>query len=237
LPAPALVGSLTCPDGSSWLFLQDLGDRHLVATTLVDAMALAEMLGHLHSIARAAGASQVPARSLGELAASMMSSAACLRDACTADREQRSLRRELATDLELLAGAWGWLEDSMRGVPDVLTHGDVATKHVRRTPAGQIALIDWAEAAWSSPAVDAHYLAYLPERATGRYVETLERGSFRTNVEIGRLVLVGRTIRVLDGISWACMRLSSGRSARAARQLNWYRDELRSCIDGLEVAA
>jgi len=244
LTVPRYFGSCRQSDGSTWLFVEDVGDCRLSDQTPEHRRLAAHWLGQLHRSAaddpRAARLPDVgPGRYLGSLRAGREGVRRNLgnRALTTADR---TVLAGLLEQLDAVESLWPVIERACEGLPVTLVHGDFRPKNVRIRDAHQgtaLYALDWEMAGWGVPAADLASAfgpgmtvpidpeAYL-ETVRGRWPE-LDEGALR------RLSILGRIFQALAGAEWASASLifeSDRHLIRPVGSMRVYRNHLGEAL-------
>ncbi len=214
LTAPRYLGSCLDPDGFTWLFLENVGDRKLSERNPEHRVLAARWLGLLHgSAATEAVAARLPDAGPGRYLSHLRAGRdAILRNFANPGlaAEDRALLTGLLGELDVLESRWTELENACKGMPVTLVHGDLRPKNVRVRNAGATAALyalDWEMAGWGVPAADLASACGqgptipIDSRA---YRETVrDHGSDLDAAAICRLAILGRIFQALAGIEWA----------------------------------
>ena len=212
--APPFLGTCADRDGSTWLFVEGVGDRKLSDGNPEHRVLAARWLGSFHrSAASQSEAARLPdagpGRYLGHLRAG--------RDAIRRHFENPGFAAEdlavltgVLEELDSLEARWPEIENACDGMPVTLVHGDLRPKNVRirdRRAVPAVFAIDWEMAGWGVPAADlAGACGPGPTIAVDAktYRETVrERWGDLDAADVGRLSSLGRIFQALAGIDWA----------------------------------
>ena len=243
LTVPRCFGSCRGDDGSTWLFVEDVGDRRLSEDEPGELRLAARWLGALHRSAmgepRAARLPDVgPRRYLAALRAGREGIIRNLGNRALATADHAVLAAMLE-ELDALESLWPRIERACEGLPITLVHGDFRPKNVRiRGEGTQAALyvLDWEMAGWGIPAADlASALAPgmtvpvdpLAYRDAVRGAWELDEAALR------RLSVLGRIFQVLAGVEWASASLifeSERHLLRPVSQMGVYRTYLAEAL-------
>jgi len=218
LSSPTYFGSIEEPDGTCWLFLEDVGRDKFSAHDPVHRALASRWLGRLHRYGEGLEAARTlpeagPPRYLqhlrdGRARITLNSGNPGLTDA------EREFLSETVALLDQIESRWDAIERACVGVPETLVHGDFCTKNVRirHEPAGPVLYaLDWELAGWGIPVAD-----LAPARGEdttlqvdpGLYVHALGRSqSALKPAAIERLSLIGYVLRRLAGIDWESLSL------------------------------
>ena len=211
--APRFLGSCADRDGSTWLFVEGVGDRKLSEADPEHRVLAARWLGLFHRSAAARNeAARLPdagpSRYLGHLRAGRD---AILRHFANPGFAPEDLAQLTAVleELDALEARWPEIENVCKGMPVTLVHGDLRPKNVRirRRVAPALFAIDWEMAGWGVPAADlACACGPGPTIAidSRTYRETVQElwGDLDT-ADICKLSILGRVFQALAGIDWA----------------------------------
>jgi aminoglycoside phosphotransferase (APT) family kinase protein len=233
-PAPRLVATIASDGLGSWIFMEDLGDGDDASIAGERAIGYGRALARLHAIGAMNGdAKLLPTRTPSfhvDRAAEVADTLHRLRYQANAP----SLAIDQAVEsLNGVIQGWPSIASTLDRHDTTLTHGDLANKHVRWSARGSILFIDWAEAAWDSPAVDLFGLANIERSAARAYVEDLAQVHPSIRWDIARLIHVGRILRAVQGLAWASTRYESGSADRATSQMLFYGVDIRAALRGL----
>jgi hypothetical protein len=157
LPSLRCHGSVPDADPSyRWLFLEDAGDREIIAD---DIPVIADWLGRLHSLARDIDP-VFPDHGLGHYAAQLATvhdELRTLAPAFAVTDDARKLIERLRRSFDVVSDRWAVVDDLWEGTPTALVHGDLVRKNVRMRHDGSVVspcIFDWETAGYSSPGVD-----------------------------------------------------------------------------------
>ena len=218
LSSPAYFGSTDEPDGTSWLFLEDVGREKFSAQDPTHRALASRWIGRLHRH----GTEIEAARQLPEAGPPRYFQH--LRDAHMRIREHfenpglTSADREHLTGtlalLDRVEGRWDAIVRGCAGLPETVVHGDFRPKNVRiREEADGPILyaLDWELAGWGIPVVD-----LAPGRGAlgvlqidpGIYAgELRSHGPRLDREEVERFSLIGFMLRRLAAIDWESLSL------------------------------
>jgi hypothetical protein len=218
LSSPAYFGSAEEPDGTCWLFLEDVGRTKFSAQDPTHRALASRWIGRLHRF----GAEIEAARQLPEGGPPRY--LRHLRDARTRVRgnfENPGLAagdREVLTEtlalLDRVEGRWDAIVRACAELPETIVHGDFRPKNVRirEEPSGPVLYaLDWEMAGWGVPVVD--LAPGRGDEATLQidpaiYADSLRGHGPRLDREsIERLSLTGALLRRMAAIDWESMSL------------------------------
>lgn len=214
LTVPRCFGSCRESDGSTWLFVEDVGDGRPSNEAPEDRRLVAHWLGLLHrSGAGDPRAAQLPdagpARYLGFLHAGRERVRSNLGNRALTDAD-RTILNGLLDQLDVVESRWPAIERACQGLPVTLVHGDFRPKNVRirdAHPGSALYVLDWEMAGWGVPAADlasaigpAMTVAIDPEA----YREEMrERWPDLDDRALRRLAILGRIFQALAGAHWS----------------------------------
>ena len=212
LTAPRCLGSCR-DDGSTWLFLEEVGDRRLNEHPDHPRLA-ARWLAQLHGSAATDPRARLlpdagPARYLGRLRAGREGIRNNLGNRALTEAD-RAVLMALLERLDTLESRWSEIEHACEGLPSTLVHGDFRPKNVRIAgPDADPTVygIDWEMAGWGVPAAD---LASAFDRAMvvavdpHAYLEAVRTWwSGLDDAGLRRLAILGRVFQALAATEWA----------------------------------
>ena len=213
LSVPRYLGSCLDGDGSTWLFIEDVGAGEFVPDDPGHRALAARWLGLMHGSAatRVAGASfpdAGPARYLAHLHKGRERILTHFGNPAMDDQD-RAILRGMLERLDEVEARWPGVERACQGLPVTLVHGDMRKKNVR-IGGGKAAPIlygfDWEMAGWGVPAAD---LASAGARGVtirldpGTYLETVRE--FWPDLDaaaVSKLSVLGRIFQALAGAEW-----------------------------------
>jgi len=217
--SPRFHGACDEPDGTAWLFMEDVGEVDFAPNDLAHREIAARWLGRMHG-ETAAMAGRVPLPPAGQerYLGYLRSARATLLEnmgnrALTA--EDRAVLEAVLGQCDKLETLWTRLERACATCPATLVHADFRPKNLcLRVSDGELALhpIDWEKAGWGVPAAD---LALLMRRgpashvAAPAYAETIREYLPQFDLDaVQRLSSVGHVFQSLAGVYWSCAELS-----------------------------
>jgi aminoglycoside phosphotransferase (APT) family kinase protein len=242
---PRCFGSLADPEGSVWLFVEDVGDARPVPDDPAHRVLASQWLGILHRWGAAEPAAAAlpdagPARYLGYLRTSREQVRRHFGNPALGVAD-RTLLTRLLEQLDALESLWQDLDRACRGLPSTLVHGDFRAKNVRlRVVKGKTVLytMDWEMAGFGIPAADLGCgpMSGLTLPIDFRvYRETIrELWPDLDAAAIRRLSMIGRIFQALAGTRWACasLVLKSPRSLiKPVGAMRHYREQLSEAIE------
>ena len=213
LTVPRCLGSYREPDGSTWLFLEEVGDREL-SKHPEHARLAARWLAQLHGSAAAdPRASKLPdagpARYLGRLRPGRQGIRGNLGNHALTEAD-RAILCALVERLDALESSWSEIERACEGLPVTLVHGDFRPKNVRIAGPDAdptVYVLDWEMAGWGIPAAD---LASAFDREMivavdpDTYLEAVRSWwSGLDDAAMRRLAILGRVFQALASTEWA----------------------------------
>ena len=240
--APTCLGFVA--DGPAhWLFLEDAGDTRLDPADAHERAAAAHLLGGLHAAAARLAPERLPdwsaRRFLRLLAESRASLAAGLSNPAL-DAGGRARLQDVIAVLTRLASSWRRIASGCGAAPPTLVHGDFRPKNLltRLGPGRlEIRIIDWEYAGWGVAALDLG--ALLRDRCTPAdlqaYRDGLGRGARESLEQLAASVQLGRVLRALVSMHWACTRLSSSSLARPVDDLCVFAAAMSAALAEIEA--
>ena len=218
LSSPAYYGSVEEPDGTRWVFLEDVGRERLSAHDPTHRALASRWIARLHST----GAQVEAARRLPE--AGPPRYLQHLRDGRGRIRQnldnpaltagERGLLLDVLATLDRVEAGWDAILRACAGIPETVVHGDFRPKNVRirQEPTGPVLYpMDWELAGWGIPVAD-----LAPARGAD---ETLQvdpelyaallrgHGPALEPRDVERLSLIGFLLRKLAAIDWETLSL------------------------------
>jgi len=217
LGVPRCLGSRREDDGSTWLFLEEVGDRGLHEHPDYPRLA-ARWLAQLHGSAAADARPRTlpdagPDRYLGHLRAGREGIRGNLGNRALTEAD-RAILSDLLERLDALESRWSEIEQTCEGLPETLVHGDFRPKNVRIAGPDAEPIVyglDWEMAGWGIPAAD--LASAFDRRMTlavdpNVYLEALRVwGSGLDDTAMRRLAILGRVFQALASTKWACSSL------------------------------
>ena len=218
LSSPTYFGAVDDPDGSCWLFLEDVGREKFSALDPTHRGLASRWLGRLHrfgaelEVARRLPEAGPP-RYLQHLKDGRARIRAHLENPAMSEKDRALLNDTLAA-LDRVESRWDALVYACTELPETIVHGDFCAKNVRirEESCGPVLYaIDWELAGWGIPVVD--LAPARGENATiqvdpALYATTLRgRGRALDRQAIERLSLVGYLFRRLAAIDWESLSL------------------------------
>jgi hypothetical protein len=218
LSSPVYYGSLSEPDGTCWLFLEDVGRERLSGHDPTHRMLASRWLGRLHRLgARLEAARRLPEGGpLRYLAHLKNGRARILRsfDNPALTAEDRELLALVLPLLDRVEGAWGVIERACMGLPETIVHGDFRPKNVRvrEESAGPVLYaLDWELGGWGVPVVDLTpadgFDTTLQLDAELYAAELRGDGPALRREDVVRLSHIGFLLRRLAAIDWETLSL------------------------------
>jgi aminoglycoside phosphotransferase (APT) family kinase protein len=243
--APRYHGACLAEDGSTWMFLEDVGDQRMTADDPGHRALAARWIGTLHASGAAGlGAARLPDAGAGRYLAHLRSGRDILRQhvgnpwLATKDRP---LLTDLIGRLGALEARWSRVESACAGLPRTLVHGDFRPKNVRVRVAGGPAAFypfDWEMAGWGIPAADlggafgagptVPFDARIYREVVQDVWKALDDDLLR------RISNVGRLFQALASTDWACASLvveSARHMIRPVTSLRLCRTQLCDAIE------
>jgi hypothetical protein len=218
LSSPAYYGAIQEPDGSCWLFLEDVGRERFSAHDPRHRVLASRWMATLHRT----GANIEAGRRLPE--AGPPRYLQHLRDGRAGVRRNldnpglTAAERELLVDvialLDRAESRWDAIERACAGLPETVVHGDFRPKNVRvrEEPTGPVLYaLDWELAGWGIPVAD-----LAPARGSDSalqldpeiYADALgDHGPALDRRAIERLSLIGYLFRRFAAIEWETLSL------------------------------
>lgn len=205
-----------CEDGgSTWMFVEDVGEACLSPADPRHRVLAARWLGLLHRSSEAVVADEpLPDAGPGRYLAHLQAARAEIRrhsgNRCLSPDDREVLGRVLA-QADRLEASWPRIEGACASFPITLVHADFQSKNLRIRPGddGPVLLpIDWETAGRGVPAADlarasSPGLVMLADPAA--YGETVrERWPHLDADAIHRLSVLGHLFQPLAGILWSC---------------------------------
>jgi hypothetical protein len=235
-------------EGSSWLFVEDVGERCLSPGDPAHRVLAARWLGMLHRSAADVVADEPlpdagPGRYLGLLAAAREAIRLHSGNRALTD-DDRAVLHAVLERFDDLEGRWPRIERACEGYPVTLVHADFQPKNLRIavTDDGPVLRpIDWETAGRGVPAADlalarGRTLVPLPDLAT--YGATVrERWPELDAAAIRRLSLVGHVLQALAGIKWSCADLRFESADCLLRPIGSMRHYLAQIAAALDAGA
>ena len=221
-------GTASTRNGSTWLFLEDIGDHRFERESASDRRALAVWTATLHKRGEHARESGLPVRHLDDHRVSVNSARSALTTLARDDERDRDVLLMTSGELERLNNCWAVVDRYCSGFPMTLVHGDLVAKNVRMRGT-DVHVIDWETATISVPAIDIGSLdldVYYDQVAD--HWPQLDRAAWT------RHAAVGRALRLAASIEWAVVRLAGTSRDRGVAALADYRVWLSSATDELE---
>jgi hypothetical protein len=218
LSSPTYYGSVDEPDGSCWLFLEDVGRERFSANEAEHRALASRWLGRLHRYGANIEAGRQlpeggPPRYLQHLRDGRARVRRNLENPGITGDERDFLLTVLAT-LDRVESRWDAIERACAVLPETVVHSDFRPKNVRirQEPSGPVLYaLDWELAGWGVPVADLaparHSLGTLqidPETYANALVghgPRLDRRAIR------RLSLIGFLFRQLAAIDWESLSL------------------------------
>lgn len=247
LGAPRCFGSCRGDDGSTWLFVEDVGDRRISEESPGHRGLAARWLATLHrSAAEEPHAARLPeAGAPRYLAALHAGRAGIVRNlgnrALTA--ADHAVLAALLGQLDVLESHWPRIERACLGFPATLVHGDLRSKNVRVRGQGAdetLCALDWEMAGWGIPAADLD--SALGSGMTlpidpGAYRDALRGTWDLDDAGLERLSVLGRIFQAVAGAKWASASLifeCERCLLRPVSQMRLYRTQI---VQALEAGA
>jgi aminoglycoside phosphotransferase (APT) family kinase protein len=238
IPSPGLIGEVESRSIGAWVFIEDLGDAEPSTSSRDACVAYGHALARVHSVpALGSGSDVLPRRGYAtafEDVVMLADGFAWVRRGSPPDSPEIE---GITVTVNRVIEQWDRIEHVLAEQPVVLTHGDLAHKHVRSRANGQAIFIDWADAAWDVPAVDLYGLAYLDGRAARAYADAIRPTHASLAREIRTLVRVGRILRGIRALRWTLERYETGARERSLARFAYYDHDIRSALAGLETKA
>ena len=218
LSSPAYFGSTAEPDGTSWLFLEDVGREKLSAGDPTHRALASRWIGRLHRFGAGIDAARQlpeagPPRYLQHLRDARMRIGDHFGNPGLTASEREHLAETQAL-LDQVEARWDAIVRGCAGLPETVVHGDFRPKNVRiRTGAGGPTLyaLDWELAGWGIPVVDlapGRGAAGILQIDPGIYADELRgHGPSLDGEAIERLSLIGFMLRRLAAIDWESLSL------------------------------
>jgi len=242
LTTPRCLGSCR-EDGSTWLFLEEVGDRRLNEHPDHPRLA-ARWLARLHGSAAAHPRARTlpdvgPPRYLARLRGGREGIRANLRNRALSESD-RAVLSGMLEQLDALESRWSEIERACEGLPVTLVHGDFRPKNVRVAgPDADPTVygLDWEMAGWGIPAAD---LASAFDRTmlipvdAGAYLEAMRPwwGGL-DDAAVRRLSILGRVFQALASTEWATASLifeSERHLMRPIAQMRLYLGHLTAAV-------
>ena len=212
LTVPRYLGSTVDAEGSTWLFIEDVGAGAFAPDDLRHHALAARWLALMHGpastrIAGAAFPEAGPARYLAHLHEGRERIRRNLGNRAMDDQDRAILNGMLAR-LDEVEARWPGVERACQGLPVTLVHGDLRKKNVR-IGGGEppvLYVFDWEMAGWGVPAADLSGAG--GKGATLRvdsdaYLETVrEFWPHLDAAAVSRLSVLGRIFQALSGAEW-----------------------------------
>jgi hypothetical protein len=244
IEAPLYYGSVE--DGAAggfWLFLEYVEGEKYSRLDLLHRALAARWLALLHTSAvsatvRARLPEEGPARHLAELREA--------RDRILRNRANLALGADevgflehLVDRLDELEGIWDRLEETCKGLPPAIVHGDFKGKNlrIRRGRDGPaLVAFDWGESAFGVPALDlaqsslpASGLCAIPDLETYESVvrsrnPQVDRGT------IDRVAQCGTIFRAVAAIRWSAFALETEWPAVAMEEMRFFDADLANTL-------
>jgi len=242
LTVPRCLGSCR-DDGSTWLFLEEVGDRRLNEHPDHPRLA-ARWLAQLHGSAAADPRARTlpdagPARYLARLRAGREGIRSNLGNRALTEAE-RAILCGLLARLDFLESRWSEIERACEGLPVTLVHGDFRPKNVRVAGPDADPIVyglDWEMAGWGIPAAD---LASVYDRTMlvavdpKVYLDTVRAWwSGLDEAAVRRLAILGRVFQALASTEWASASLifeSERHLMRPVAQMRLYLAHLSDAV-------
>lgn len=244
LTVPRFFGSCRESDGSTWLFVEDVGDGRPSDEAPEHRRVVARWLGLLHRSAaddpRASRMPDVgPDRYLGALCAGREGIRRNLGNSALTDGD-RTILNGFLEQLDAVESRWPGIEHACQDLPVTLVHGDFRPKNVRireTLPGTALYALDWEMAGWGAPAADLAS-AFQPGMTVAIdpavYLETVrERWPDLDERALRRLSILGRIFQALAGAEWASASLifeSERHLIRPVGQMRVYRNHLGEAL-------
>jgi len=242
LTTPRCHGSCR-EDGSTWLFLEDVGDRRVNEHPEHPRLA-ARWLAELHG----SGATHPLLQTLPEVGpARYLDRLRTGRDGIRKNLGNRALTEAdlailhgMLEQLDGLESRWSEVERSCEGLPVTLVHGDFRPKNVRIAgpdPDPIVYGLDWEMAGWGIPAADlasAFDRTMLVSIDPGVYLDAVRRWWGRLDdADVHRLAILGRVFQVMASTDWATDSLifeSERHLMRPVSQMHLYLRQLTAAL-------
>lgn len=242
---PRYHGACRVEDGSTWMFLEDVGDRCMSEGDAGHRALAARWLGALHASGVAGiGSARLPDAGPCRYLAHLRSGRDILRRHVGNPwlaAEDRPLLTGLIDVLDALETRWPRVDQACAGLPVTLVHGDFRPKNVRvRASDGSVAFcpFDWEMAGWGIPAADlggafgsgptVPFDAGIYRDVVGGVWRDLDEATLR------RVSNAGRIFQALASTDWACASLvveSERHMVRPVMSLRLCRTQLSEAIE------
>ena len=232
LPSPLYYGYVADPEPDYWwLFLEfmegepfspDDGDHRRAAARWVSRIHIASSEGETSPLL-----AKLPDRGPNHYLKLLRGAHAALQESMhdVAFQSVRDVHASLVATLDSLEREWDPIARRCFSLPPSLVHGDLVAKNVRvRAEKANLAIyaFDWETGGMGIPSVDLvnvdHALYWEGIRGDWPWLELSD---------IEALTALGRLFRIIAAISWACVGLPYGPTAKPVAQLHLYESELR----------
>jgi aminoglycoside phosphotransferase (APT) family kinase protein len=218
LSSPTYYGSVEEPDGTCWVFLEDVGRERFSAHDPTHRALASRWIGRLHRMgAQVEAARRLPDAGPNRYLRHLRDGRDRIRQnlenpALTA--EERQLLLEVLATLDRVEARWDAIPRACEGLPETVVHGDFRPKNVRirEEPTGPVLYpMDWELAGWGVPVVD-----LAPARGADDtlqvdpelYADILRgHGPALDRRDVERMSLIGFLLRKLAGIDWETLSL------------------------------
>jgi len=218
MSSPTYYGSLAEPDGTCWLFLEDVGRERLSGHDPTHRALVSRWLGRLHrSGAHLEAARKLPEGGPPRYLEHLRGGRARIRQSFhnpALGEDDREFLASVVAVMDRVERAWGAIERACAGLPETVVHGDFRPKNVRvREEIGGPVLyaLDWELAGWGIPVVDLApadgfdpTLQFDPELYAA---ELRGHGAALDREDVVRLSRIGFLLRRLAAIDWETLSL------------------------------
>jgi len=216
--SPRFHGACSEPDGTAWLFVEDVGDLRYSPDDRVHRELAARWLGRMHGVT-AAMPVRLPLPPAGQerYLGHLLSARATILEHLGSkafSAEHRAVLDAVLGQFDRLESVWPQLERACAAYPVTLLHADFQPKNLRiRLSGGEPALhpIDWETAGWGVPAADLARLLRpgpVAHVAAPVYADTIREHLPQLDLAaIERLGVIGVVFQSLAGVNWSCAEL------------------------------
>lgn len=245
---PPYLGSHRDPDGTWWLFIEDVGREEYSARDPEQRRLAGQWVGRLHRHgAHLASAASLPGAGLERYLEHLRAACGLIQKhfanpALTED--DRDLLRAILRLLAQVEADWHRIERALEGTPTTFVHADLQPKNIRVVRDGaalSLSVFDWELAGRGLPAIDlapanGHDLSSLVD-LDAYLAEVAIEWPHLDAAAVQRQVAVGLVLRRLSAIEWASHSLKFERAdylSDPLSSLESYHRSLVRALAGLE---